>query len=218
MEPVAAEAPERRRWPRAVVWTIRVLMVVAVALGLMALPIACTIHVKPPAEVRDPVQVFIIDQGRTSSLVLPTGTGQTVRYAFGDWNYYALSHDGLFDGMAALFLPTQGALGRRVMAAPPVEESVRTSIRASYEHIYPLTVDASRVAALRDELEAVYEQHLDTLIVSEYNDFEFVHHPQDYTWFYNSNHMVADWLRQLGAEVSRPTYYSTWQIEPAGGR
>src|SRR5687768_11373806 len=91
----------------------------AIALAVLAFELSgCTTTIIPPPSPQHPTTVFLLDHGRTPSLVLPTDDGQMTRYAYGDWTWYALAKTGVWEGFAALFLPTQGALGRKVMDGP----------------------------------------------------------------------------------------------------
>jgi hypothetical protein len=39
-----------------------------------------------------------------------------------------------------------------------------------------------------------------------------VHHPQRYTWFWNSNHQTAAWLEEPGCEVRGAAFASRWRV------
>ena len=46
----------------------------------------------PQQSLKEPVTVYVADYGVHSSLLLPTGDGRFVEYAFGDWGYAAQNH------------------------------------------------------------------------------------------------------------------------------
>jgi hypothetical protein len=73
------------------------------------------------------------------------------------------------------------------------------------------------VRALHAELERTFADHTDTALFNDAYHLTFVHHPRSYTYFYNSNHMVADWLRELGCQVRGPAYHSRWNVADPGG-
>ncbi|MGH8287112.1 MAG: hypothetical protein ACRETT_15295, partial [Steroidobacteraceae bacterium] len=98
---------------------------IALVCGLVPGLAGCTTTIGAPVHPADPVEVFIIDQGRTASLVIPASSGGMLRYAYGDWRWYALRETGLFRGAAALLWPTQGALGRAELGGPPTLATVR---------------------------------------------------------------------------------------------
>src|SRR5687768_14257878 len=89
------------------------------ASGIVAACAATYVVAPPPlapAIARAPVAV--LDHGRHSSLVIGLPDGRMVRYAYGDWRWYAEGKTGAAEGYAALFRETPSALGRRVMAGP----------------------------------------------------------------------------------------------------
>jgi hypothetical protein len=183
---------------------------------LMLLPLAggCgATTVLPPAEPVEPAPVFILDHGRHTSLVVSTPEGDLVRYAYGDWRYYAERETGIGRAIAALFWSTRGALGRRHLEGPPTEEQVRDQIPLLIEGLYRLEVERARIEALRARLDAIFdaaERELyspDTFLI-------FVEHPRNYTLRHNSNRVIGDWLEELGCEVYGQRLFANWQVEP----
>ena len=174
----------------------------------------CTTTLVPPANVREAVSVFLLDHGRTPSLILPAGNGCMIRYAYGDWQWYALRRTGAFNAIPALFWPTRGALGRGELAGPADEASIRRQLNVGVEHLYELRVENEAVQRLRETLDGIYQQHIKTLVVTESVGLSFTHHPQSYCALHNSNHVVADWLRELGIQTRGITGFSTWRVRP----
>src|SRR5688572_25859227 len=73
----------------------------------------CTTTIVPPSAVAEPARVAVLDHGRhTSLLVELPGEGAMVRYAYGDWRWYALGQTGVLEGIAALS-GNKSALGRK---------------------------------------------------------------------------------------------------------
>lgn len=193
----------------------RTLCLIACALGLAG----CATVVIPPLDPRDPVPVFVLDHGQHSSLVLPADEGRLVRYAYGDWDYYALRKVTLVHGLRALLWPTPAALGRRVLPGPPQPDRVERQVRVVIERMFVVHVEAGAVRRLREELDAVFQAGLNTLLYNDAYDLEFVAHPVPYTLRYNSNYVVAEWLRRLGCEVRGNPVLPNWKIvEPASHR
>jgi hypothetical protein len=173
----------------------------------------CTTIIIPPSAPPDPAQVYLLDHGRTPSLVLPRADGSMVRYAFGDWRWYALRQNGLFEGLAAVFLPTHGTLGRRVLPGPPTLDNVRTQVKVGSERIHQISVERAEVEELQAHLDEIFQQNIAGKIVNEPSDFEFVQHPQRYNGLvHNSNHVAAGWLRDLGCRTHGITMLSTWNV------
>jgi hypothetical protein len=44
---------------------------------------------------------------------------------------------------------------------------------------------------------------------------KIVHHPRAYTAFWNSNHAVASWLRELGITTRGPSFGANWRVATA---
>ena len=62
----------------------------------------CSWTVRPPAHPSSPVNVYLTDYGRHTSLILPTPDNRLAEYAFGDWDFFALGHAGFLNGIRAL--------------------------------------------------------------------------------------------------------------------
>jgi hypothetical protein len=184
-----------------------------VTVAALLLPLAVPTTVIAPARPSEPLPVFLVDYGRTPALVLPLDENRMVAYVYGDWNYYALRNQGAADSVAALLWPTQGALGRREIAGQPTAEAVRRGIGSEVEEIHTLRVDRLRVVRLRRALDSIHEERLETA-VSAYG-MTFVHHPQPYTHWSNSNHMTAAWMKALGCEIRGPATGSWWRARTA---
>lgn len=194
----------------------RLRLLVVAALPLLA---ACTTVVRPPATpaapAADAVEVYLVDHGRTSSLVLPVAGDELRRYAYGDWRWYALGEKTSGRALAALFRPTQGALGREALHGPREEATVRSSVEVEIEAVHPLRVPRSAAAALAARLDELFRRRLDTRVVNEENGLAFVHHPVPYTLRHSSNRVVARWLREMGCGVRGAALLSRWRIAPA---
>ena len=160
----------------------------------------CTTTIRPPTNPENPVSVFVIDYGRHSSLVLPRDDDQGLReYAYGDWNWYALARDGIFDVFPTLFLSTQGTLGRLDWHIEPKKESVDRYILC--EEVLEIPVSRNDAQALLAELDARYESHLDTQIESDLYHLFFVHHDEPYHVFNSCNLVMVRWLKSLGCKI-----------------
>lgn len=192
---------------------LRTVGMAATVLGLLALPMACSAIIHPPQDVQDPVEVLLLDHGRTASLILPDQTGSAVRWTYGDWNYYALRQTTLWHGAVALFWPSRSALGRKELGGPVQEDSVRHRLGGiGVDQVYVIRVERSCADTLHAELASLYHDNLSSLHRTPEVGLEFVHHPVRYTWFNNSNHMIALWLRRMGCRVSGPTFFSRWRV------
>jgi hypothetical protein len=171
----------------------------------------CATTVIPPESPADPVEVYIVDHGRTSSLIIPASGGGMLRYAYGDWNYYALGRRKLRDGIAAIFWPTRSGLGRAELRGDVGELTVRAQA-LSIQSLHSVPTERARVREFEQRMEALYDERRDTEVESPSTGLSFVHHPRDYTYLWNSNHAVASWLRELGCETQGPSFRASWRV------
>jgi hypothetical protein len=171
----------------------------------------------PPGNPASPTAVFIVDHGRTSSVVIPVTSGEMLRFAYGDWAYYALGKNDLWHGIAALMWPTRGALGRRELEGPAGLQSIERQV-SSIEQVHEVMVELSRVRSFERTMQALYERHRDTEVENRLYGLHFVHHPRRYTYFWNSNHAVAAWLQELGCSTAGWPSRAHWKIEQPASR
>lgn len=186
----------------------------SVAIVLAALLAGCAHVVEPPRDVAEPVPVYLLDHGRHASIVLAREDG-AVRYAYGEWAWYALDRTGPLRALDTLLLATPAALGRRILRGPPTLEAVRAQVRVPIEHAWRIEVERARARALDHALTALFEADLDARVESPLYDLEFVRHPDPYSIGHNSNHVVADWLRTLGCRVETRGPGSAWRLSRA---
>jgi len=172
---------------------------------------SCATTIVPPAS-QDRVDVFLLDHGRTTSLVLPAPENRIVRYAYGDWNWYALSNTGILDGLRALIGPNQGAFGRQELTGPADAQTIRSRYPPAYiVNLHAIPVDRGRVERLRERLDAQHHAGRATGIAHTV-EFEFVPDARPYSYFHNSNHVIAQWLRELGCETHGLSFSSEWRV------
>jgi hypothetical protein len=180
-----------------------------VVLGLLA---GCSTVVQPPTRPMDPAPVFVLDHGRHTSLVVSTPEGRLVRYAYGDWSFYAEGRMSLGRAAAALFLNTPGALGRGEFDGPPTPERVRSAVPLVIESLYRIEVERGDIDALRERLDAIFEATEEKLYSPD-AFLLFVEHPRNYTLRHNSNRVIGDWLRELGCEVRGQRLFANWRFD-----
>jgi hypothetical protein len=208
--PSVAELPRRRRWGAAAAVAILVLVLAAVLPATRT-----TVIVLPAAPLAEPTAIILLDYGATSSLILPAGPGRAVAYAYGDWEYYALRRKGWWNLVRALVWPTDGGLARLPLDASIEPEAIRRELPYAVEALHVLRADRSAVDRLRERLDELYRRGVDVRQVTWPEGITFVPHPDRYTYFYNSNHAVADWLKDLGCGVRGPAVYARWRVENA---
>jgi hypothetical protein len=194
-------------------WAARAMLLLGMTLGLLALPMLFTTQITPPLTLADGVTVIVVDHGDTPTLVLPGQDGGMVRYAYGEWRWYALGETSYLRAIPTLAWPTQGALGRQEMTGPLDEQTLREQMRVGFQRLHRLQVERERANALRAELDRQFQANIETRVFNAGSDLHFVHHRRQYTYFFNSNHMLAAWLEELGCELSGHAYGSRWQVE-----
>jgi len=172
----------------------------------------------PPQRVADPAQIGILDHGRTTSLIVEGPDDGMLRYAYGDWSWYALGRTGPAEGTSAVLWPTQATLGRRELPGPFSPIAVAREVRAPIEQALYVTVDARDVRRLVDRLDGIFDENRASSLYSEAHDLEFVPHPEPYSLARNSNGMVGDWLEQLGCRVDGNPVLSNWRLATEGAQ
>lgn len=206
-------------WPSQFGWSSRIILFLVLVLGTLVFPLGCTTTVRPPTvapgSIADPVTVWLLDHGRTPSLILPDEQGGMIRYSYGDWDYYALRETGFLDGVRALLWPTQGALGRMPMSGPLTAENIDHQVKVGIERMHPVQVERAAVERLRKRLESLYAANQASEVMTRSVDLAFVHHPRKYSYFHNSNHRIAAWMKELGCEIDGLAYYSRWELAEA---
>ena len=186
------------------------------ALAAAGIVVACaaTYVVAPPPLLPATAQapVAVLDHGRHSSLVIGLPDGRMVRYAYGDWRWYAEGNTGVAEGYAALFRETPSALGRRVMPGPLTAETLRRQVHVGIEDMLLLDVEAAAARRLVDKLDGIAEAGRARMLTNQQVDLDFFPHPVPYTAAHNSNRVVAGWLREMGADVEGDGLIADWKL------
>ena len=172
----------------------------------------CTTRVVPPVNLQVPAIVFVLDHGRHTSLVVPAAEGGLVRYAYGDWRYYAERQTGPGHAIAAFLWSTPGALGRRALPGPATAREVRAQVPLVITELYEIEVERQRIGVLRAELDAYFDT-ADVQLETPEVLLSFVRHPRAYSLRHNSNTALAGWLETLGCRVSGPAILARWHID-----
>lgn len=169
---------------------------------------------RPSPDAGDDLRpVFLLDHGRHASLVLTRPDHSLVRYAFGDWAWYAEGRSGAGPAVTALLVPSRSALGRRELAPISDEADLQRRIRVGIEAIHTLSVAADRIDALDQDLSRWFEEGAAERLLNPRFDLEFVPGPRPYSLGDNSNHRVAEWLEALGVEVRGNPMLGHWRLQ-----
>lgn len=161
----------------------------------------CAATLVPPDEVIEPTPVYVLDHGRHNSLVLVLAEDRVMRYALGEWHWYADAETGFRRSLAALFLPTESALARIRLSGLPQPDCWVVQIGSEIRDVLSFVAESERVHALADRIDGYFEKPGVSPQYRQSLNLEFVPGPRPYTLFDNSNHQVAAWLRDLGFSV-----------------
>lgn len=189
------------------------LLLLVLAAALLAVGCAGTITRPDIDPALDTRPVYLLDHGRHTSLVLTRADHSLIRYLYGDWRWYAKRETGFLRAFPTLFSRTQAALGRQELHGPPGPNVIRHQVPVAIREIHEFQAEANRIDALEAQLDARFQSAIDTLHYNETYDLEFVHDPNPYTFRENSNHVVANWLRELDFTVTGNPIIGRWNVD-----
>jgi hypothetical protein len=159
---------------------------------------SCVSVVTPPKDPSDPVTVRLLSSGRHAGLLLPCPDGRVVEYGYGHWDWYALLKNRWWHAPGTILWPGQGTLGRRYLDADDLGPSGENH---GLGQLSSLAVSKERTDRLLAKLDSEFAAG-GTPRHNELDDMAFVKHPDPF-WFPHTCHdQVAEWLRDLGCDVS----------------
>ncbi|MBW4686739.1 MAG: DUF2459 domain-containing protein [Komarekiella atlantica HA4396-MV6] len=164
----------------------------------------------PPADPVEAIAIYVTDHGWHSRLVLPSGNGELIQYAYGDWNYFALNQQDLKNGLAALLLPTQGTLGRRKFSN--IAELQQIIQQQDYT-LLSLEVAQTKVTQLLKLLDERFNRNIATSIENPKTGLTLVKDDQKYTLLENSNHEIVEWLQDLDCQVDGFVMWANFRVK-----
>lgn len=175
----------------------RVLLAVA-ATGLIGVTSGCTSTVKEPATVNDPVSVLVIREALHRGVVFPRETDM-VEFGFGDWAWYALEEDEWYDALPTVLWPTRATLSRRVI---PATDAASARAAMPWLEFVELRVERDAAVRLRERLEVQFAAGAAELVQPAGRSMQFVPCEGSYWFGHNCADVAAQWLEELGCEVS----------------
>lgn len=181
-------------------------------MGLVLAGCGGTVMAPNPDAAQDTRPVFLLDHGRHANLVLTRADGTLVRYLYGDWRWYAQGDTAFLRTVPTLFAATPSALGRQVLAGPATAASIRRQVRREIQGLHRLTAPGARIDRLDRRLQDYFAQMRAQAHYNAALDVEFVPGQRPYTLFDNSNHVVAQWLEELGIKVRGNPVFGGWRI------
>jgi hypothetical protein len=171
-----------------------------------------TTRIIPPRPSGDDVSVFVTDYGRHSSVLLPTPQGHYNEYAFGDFNWFALSHTTQSDALHAMLWSAGATLGRRQIKLE-IDDPTAVASDTTACKVIRLRVPRDRVDALIERLDADFYARHDTVTYNPASAMWFVRSDEPYNAFHNCNHVTARWLRQLGCQIRGTAMFSKFAVD-----
>ena len=188
----SAAPRSRRKWRRA-------LLGIAVVGGLQ-LSFGCTSTITPPANVTDPVTVFVLREAMHNGIVLPPcrAGDEYVEFGFGDWSWFALGNDEWYHAFATVLWPTQGTLGRRTFGAHTADQLLA---HVTWAELSPVVVSRDKAGALRDRLQHEHDARIGEAVQRRDLGWTFVPYDQSYWFAVNCADVCADRFRELDCAV-----------------
>lgn len=180
---------------------------------VLSLSGGCAATVYPGAKPVQPTAVYLADYGIHSSVLLPTGDGRYVEYAFGDWNFAALNHCWPQDAVGALLISFQSTLGRRYIELRPGEAAPHPvhPVPHRLQVVYASHRDVQRLVR---ELDQRYTRDGKQPCHNPDNDMDYVKDSEHYWIANNCNHLTARCLRELGCDVRGVVVLSKFNVAP----
>jgi len=173
--------------------------------GVLAALCGGCADVKMPANVADPVPIYLADYDVHTTVLLPGDGPYYIDYSFGDWNYAAKHHKLPNDALGALTISFSSEFERRIIPADPHTGEPRFPDKPGWFLRLYADRDAvnKRLAVLTARFQQDCKLHAKDGLISESDGSTiFVKDPQHYSVQNNCNHLTAETLRSLGYEVS----------------
>ena len=202
-----------RRTGRRNVFGRPILARVLLSVLAVSLTGGCAATVYPGAKPVQPTAVYLADYGIHSSVLLPTGDGRYVEYAFGDWNFAALNHCWPQDAFGALLISFQSTLGRRYIEARP-GQLVPYPVHLVPHKLQVVYASRANVDRLVRELDERYRRDGTQSCHNPDNDMDYVKDGEHYWIANNCNHLTARCLRELGCDVRGVVVLSKFDVAP----
>jgi hypothetical protein len=183
---------------------------------LLATLTGCAWRITPPTTPTHPVMVIVADYGHHSSLLLPGQDDGMVEFAWGDYEWFAKNHTGIWRALCAIFWSEGSTLG--IKKYPPAaiedpEDGPTMSRLTGANRLYRFAVSQDKVLPLRTRLLAAIDKGRDKTIHNDWNQMDFVPDDRHYWFADNCNHRTAQWLRELGCEVDGFVLFSNFEMK-----
>jgi hypothetical protein len=162
-------------------------------------------EVRPPAQVANPVPIYLADYDVHTTVLLPGDGPYYIDYSFGDWNYAAKNHKWPNDALGALTISFESEFERRIIPADPHTGEPQFPDKPGWYLRLYADRDAvdKRLSVLTARFNHDVELHSKDGLISEAGGTTiFVKDTQHYSAENNCNHLTAATLRSLGYQVT----------------
>jgi hypothetical protein len=192
---------------------------IVLALLLCPLLVGCvqTKIIPPVPKPADAVPIYVTDYGRHSSLLLRDPAGHYTEYAFGDYDWFALSRKSTVGAIRAMLSSPRSTLARRQIELPE-DNADDVARRTQAEKVIRLEVSAAKAHDLGARLDGAFFARHNEATYNPMSSMWFVPANERYNAFHNCNHVTARWLRKLGCEVRGSAMYSKFFLEDAANK
>ncbi|MBF0280815.1 MAG: hypothetical protein HQM13_23690 [SAR324 cluster bacterium] len=173
---------------------------------------ACSTSLKLPPKSKDMEKVYLLKYltwGHHSLAFYRNG--HLTEFTYGDWELFALNKRDSWTAFKNMTFFTPGALGRKSVALE-AGDSICDKFKGCVQ-IVPFMAPKAKVSELWNRLQKLYEQNAQTEVYNENEEVFFVKYDRPYWGFHNCNHELADWLEEIGGEVSGKIFYNPRFIE-----
>lgn len=188
-------------------FTILVLVVTSVVFAGWVFSPAIII---PPINLNNPVNIYLVDYGFHARLILPSNKNQCFEYAYGDWRYFALNQQDWLTGAAALLLPTQGALGRKLINCDRLQLASQAIQKDN--NFSSFAVEKTKVDRLLKVLNSYFDRPATTQIENPHTGMTLVPYDRTYILLHNSTHELVRWLEDLGCRVEGFVLWANFKL------
>jgi len=185
-----------------------VILVLAIASTVLAGWMLSPANIITPINPLNPVNIYLVDRGFHARLILPSSNNKCLEYAYGDWRYFALNQQDLLSGAAALLLPTQGALGRKLKNCDRWQQFASEQ----NNHFSSFAVEKTKVDSLLKVLNLYFDRPATMQIKNPHTGMTLVPYDLTYTLLHNSNHELVRWLEDLGCRVEGFVLWANFKI------
>jgi len=166
--------------------------------------------IRPPANVKDPVPIFVADYGVHSAVLVPAAPGMYIECSFGDWPYTVGTSTYLWDVPRALLFSSDSAFGVNYAFLEPGDKAPKT-VRVP-NRVFRLEVERDKAAAALAEIHRRYDASKGPVVYDKETGRYFVHDPTHYSLLNNCNTDSANLLRIAGCKVSGVTNFSDFVV------